>query len=355
MGMTHVLAMGGEGIGPEITREGVKALAAAAERFGLAVEVTPVEVGLPAIERTGRPLPADAEAACDRLARGGDGAILFGAVSDEPIGTLRKQYDLFANLRPIRVMPALVDASPLRPDRVAGVDLLIVRELASGIYYGEAREGRGEDGRWASQEAYYSEREIRRIVRVALEAAQGRRRHLTYVHKGNVIKGVFGLWAEVVAAEAARFPEVRVDDLFVDNMAMQLVLRPRDFDVLVCSNLFGDVLSDLGGGIVGSVGLLPSASFNASGFALYESVGGTAPDIAGQDRANPISTILSAALLLRHSVRCEAAARHVERAVETVVRHARTSDIWATGTELVSCSTFGNLVADEIRKASVAP
>jgi len=252
-------------------------------------------------------------------------------------------------------MPPLVDASPLKRDRVEGVDLLIVRELASGVYYGSAREGRDDHGRWASQEAFYAEREIRRIVRVALEAARSRRRHLTYVHKGNVIKGMFGLWAEVLDEEAKRFPGVHVDDLFVDNMAMQLVLRPRDFDVLVCSNLFGDVLSDLGGGIVGSVGLLPSASWNAAGFALYESVGGTAPDIAGTDRANPISTILSAALLLRHTLRCEPGAKHVERAVESVVSRARTADIWTQETELVSCSGFGDLVAQQIRQASIEP
>ena len=348
MTQATVLVMAGEGIGPEITREGEKVVSAAAERFALNVSMIPFEVGLPAIARTGRPLPGEAEAVCDRLARGSGGAILFGAVSDEPIGILRKNYDLFANLRPIRVMPALVDASPLKRDRAEGVDLLIVRELASGIYYGEPRAGRGEHGRWASQDACYSEHEIRRIVRVALEAAQTRRRHLTYVHKGNVIKGVFGLWADVLAEEAARFPEVKVDDYHVDNMAMQLVLRPRDFDVVLCSNLFGDILSDLGGGVVGSVGLLPSASFNAAGFALYESVGGTAPDIAGTNRANPISTILSAALMLRHTLRCEAAAQHVERAVEAVVRYARTADIWTQGTELVPCSVFGDLVAKEV-------
>jgi 3-isopropylmalate dehydrogenase len=340
-----VLVMAGEGIGPEIVREGSKVLEAAAERFGLRMTLVPFEVGLPAIARTGKPLPDEAADACRELCRDRSGAILFGAVSDEPIGVLRKEFDLFANLRPIRAVPALLDISPLTRQRIAGGDMPIVRELVSGIYYGEARQGRDARGRWASQEAFYAEREIRRIVRVGLEQARRRRKRLTLVHKGNVIKGVFGLWQDVLRDEATCHPDVVVDDILVDNMAMQMVLRPGDFDVVLCSNLFGDILSDLGGGLLGSIGLLPSASLNEAGFGLYESIGGTAPDIAGQNQANPTSTILSAALLLRHTFEDERAARHVERAVYRALEKHRTADVWAGGTERVSCRQMGDVVA----------
>lgn len=341
--------MGGEGIGPEIVAEGAKVLRVLAQQFGLSLTLESFEVGERAYQRTGHHLPREAELACDALKDRRDAAILFGAVSQQPIGLLRKKYDLFANVRPIRVSEALVGISRLKAEYVRGVDMLIVRELTSGIYYGKARAGVDAEGRWALQEAYYHEREVRRICRVALELAQGRKRRLTWVHKGNVIPGVFGLWREVLAEEQRQFADVVLDEMLVDTMAMQMVLRPRDFDVLLCSNLFGDILSDLGGGLVGSVGLLPSASFNSAGFALYESVGGTAPDIAGRNLANPSSTLLSVAMLCRHTLRSEAAAQRLEAAVEAVLMKHRTQDIWEEGCEQVSTSQMGELVVEQLR------
>lgn len=341
----QILVMPGEGIGPEITAEGVRVLQAVADRFALDVAIRCFDVGLDAYHRTGSHLPDDARRACDEGREHGRAAILFGAVSDEPIGILRKDYDLFANLRPIRLLSPLVGASPLGRGRARGIDMLIVRELVGDVYYGDASEGVGPHGRWASQAMYYDETQVRRIVHVALAEAARRRHRLTLVHKGNVVRGVFAIWSSVLEEARRAFPGIACDEMLVDNMAMQMVLRPADFDVLLCPNLFGDILSDLGAGLVGSIGLVPSASVAEGGFALYEPIGGTAPDLAGMNRANPIASILSVAMMCRSSLGRDDAARAIEDAVVRVLRRHRTADVLEPGTTLVSTSEMGQLVA----------
>lgn len=345
-----IIVMPGEGVGPEVVREGQRVLDAVSQTHNIPLETHTFEVGRAALAKCGEYLPPEARRACDRASESGRGAILFGSVEDEPIGMLRKDYDLFANLRPVHASTALLDVSPLRPEVVRGTDMLIVRELVSDIYYGKAHSGVSE-GRWASQEMYYAEHEIERIVRVALEAARTRRKSLTLVHKGNVIKGVYALWKDVLHREHSLFPDVRLSEMLVDAMAMQMVLQPTQYDVLLCSNLFGDILSDIGGAIVGSVGLLPSASLNASGFALYECVGGTAPDIAGQEKANPTGTILSVAMMCRYTFKNVRAAETIERAVEKVFETHRTSDIACGNCSTVTTREIGDRIVAEIRRS----
>ena len=341
----RVILMGGEGIGPEIVSGAARVLEVVERKFDITLEKVWCEVGVPAIAKLGTPFPSDVEKLCDEASRDGRSAILFGAVSDEPIGILRQRYDLFMNLRPARVWPGLIDASPLRPELVEKLDAMVVRELVSGIYYGTARTGEGASGRWASQELFYDERQVERIVRGAFEMAMTRRRLLAYVHKGNVVKGVFALWGDVVKRIGGEFTDVKVEDYYVDNMAAQLVRRPADFDVIVAENMFGDILSDLLGGVVGSIGMLPSASLNESRFGLYESIGGTAPDIAGKGLANPISTILSAAMMLEISFGLPEAARAIENAVGRALVRARTSDIAAPGVETVGTERMVELIS----------
>lgn len=342
-----VLTMDGEGIGKEIVREGTRVLEAAAAACGFGLEIVPCVVGLDAVAASGTPWPADVEKLCDAHAERGTGAILFGAVSDEPIGILRHRYDLFLNLRPARAWPGLARTTPLRPELVAGLDVLVVRELVGGIYYGDAREGgtREAADRWASQDLHYTERQVVRVVRAAFDLAASRRKKLTYVHKGNVIKGVFALWGDVVASEAKAHPGIELEDLLVDNCAMQLVRRPAEFDVVLAENMFGDILSDLLAGITGSIGVLPSASLNERGFGLYESIGGTAPDIAGKGVANPVSTILSAAMLCEHSLGRPDARARIEAAVDRVLAEMRTPDIREEGLRVVSTEELGRAVA----------
>ena len=340
----QVLVMGGEGIGPEITQEAVRVLSAVAEAAGLPLALESFEVGVSAQARCGDPLPPEARAACDRVRREGPGAILFGAVSDEPIGILRKEYDLFANLRPVRRMSALAEISPLKDARAEGMDLLIVRELVSDVYYGRRHRGEDTAGRWASQEMYYHAREVERIVRVGFEQARQRRRKLTLVHKRVVVPEVFDLWFDALAALRGHYLDVEVEDLLVDNMAMQLVLRPATFDVVLAPNLFGDILSDLAAGLVGTIGVMPSASLDGKGFALYEPISGTAPTLE-RDRANPVGSILSVAMLLRHSLGREALAAAVERATGEVLEQHRTDECWRPGCTRVSTSELGRRIA----------
>lgn len=340
----HVLLMDGEGIGPEIMQAGTAVLQAVAQKFQIDVELSEHLVGTEQFALSGRYLSADTEALCNELHSSSKAAILFGAVADEPIGILRKQYDLFANLRPIRTFSATAHLSPLVSVREKDIDMFIVRELVSGIYYGEMRHGRDAHGRWAGQELFYHETEVRRIVQRAFVVAQQRRKRLHFVHKGNVIKDVFDIWLDVLAQEAARYPEVECHDILVDNMAMQMVLKPQYFDVVLSCNTFGDILSDLGAGLVGSIGLLPSASVNAHGFGLFESIGGTAPDIAGQQKANPLSTILSVAMLCRHTFSHAAAANAIENAVNTALLRYRTPDLAATNCQTVSTTEMGKQV-----------
>lgn len=345
----HVLLMPGEGIGPEIVKQGERVLRTVADLYDIKVDISEHVVGLPQFEQSGRYLSEETERLCNALQSNPHAAILFGAVSNEPIGILRKKYDLFANLRPIRAFPQ-VASSPLRPERLAGIDMLIVRELVSGIYYGDYAEGDDDKGHWAWQKMYYHEDEVRRVTKRALDLANRRSKRLHLVHKGNVLIEIFDIWKAVLKEEAPHYPEVECSEILVDNMAMQMVLRPQNFDVLLCSNLFGDILSDLGAGIIGSIGLLPSASLNGHGFGLFESVGGTAPDIAGQNRANPLSTILSVAMMCHQTFNQPEAAQAIQRAVESVLSTYRTGDIHEEGYELVSTSQMGSLVVSALNR-----
>lgn len=316
-----VAVLAGDGIGPEVMAEAHKVLNAVEARFGLTFERTEALVGGAAIDAVGQPLPPQTLSICQQ-----SDAILFGSVGgpkwtglapdQQPergsLLPLRKTFDLFCNLRPGQIYPAFAELSPLHP-RVSsqGMDVLCVRELTGGIYFGE--KGRGEDSAFDTQT--YSTAEISRIARVAFEAAQKRSHKVTSIDKANVLQTSI-LWREVVTEVAKDFPNVALEHMYIDNAAMQLIRSPQQFDVLLCDNLFGDILSDELAAIAGSMGLLPSASLNGSGFGLYEPAGGSAPDIAGQGIANPIAQILSAALMLRYSFGLEDAAKAIEQAVQ---------------------------------------
>jgi len=332
----RILALPGDGIGPEVVAEALRALEAAAARAGLALAVESDLVGGASIEARGTPL-ADAVLARARNCR----AVLLGAVGgpawdalpvaerpERGLLRLRRELGLFANLRPASVFPALASASTLRPEVTRGIDLLVVRELTGGLYFGEPRGRSQVDGlRSARNTMVYDESEIARIARVAFAAARGRRRQLTHVHKANVLE-VSQLWVEVVEEVAKDFADVSLQHQLVDSCAMLLVRDPARFDVLLTGNLFGDILSDEAAMITGSLGMLPSASLGQGGLGLYEPVHGSAPDIAGRDLANPLAAILSAAMLLEHSLAQPAAAQLLRRAVAAALDSgARTADL----------------------------
>jgi 3-isopropylmalate dehydrogenase len=340
-------------------REALKVLDAVRQRFGLELELTEADVGGGAIDRHGEALPRETLALCE-----GSDAILFGSVGGpkwaqlpperQPergsLLPLRERFNLFCNLRPARIFPGLIAASPLKPEIVqGGFDILCVRELTGDIYFGRprGREGVGDEQR-AFDTMAYRRFEVARIARAAFELARGRRRRVTSVDKANVLATSI-LWREVVTAVAAEFPEVALTHLYVDNAAMQLVCNPRQFDVLLCGNLFGDILSDECAVITGSLGLLPSASINATRFGMYEPAGGSAPDIAGKGVANPIAQILSAAMMLRISLGCEREADAVEQAVAGVLQAGlRTADIAAPGETAVGTAAMGDAVAERV-------
>ncbi|HYK96203.1 MAG TPA: 3-isopropylmalate dehydrogenase [Candidatus Dormibacteraeota bacterium] len=337
----RIASIGGDGVGPEVVAAARSVLDAVAARDGFAIQWLDVMAGGAAIDAYGaalRPEDLDAVAACD--------AVLLGAVGgprwDDPdamvrpeqaLFALRGGLELFANLRPVTVLPALVPASPIRPEVLEGVDLLIVRELTSGLYFGRPSEQRDTpEGRVGIDTLWYTEGEIRRVVRLAFELAQGRRGRLTSVDKANVLS-TSRLWRKVVDEIRGDYPGVEVNHQLVDSCAMLLVRRPASFDVLVTENLFGDILSDEAAVLAGSLGMLPSASVGErrtehGRFGLYEPIHGSAPDIAGRDLANPAGTILSAAMLLRWSLALEAAAASVEAAVGAAIDDGyRTADL----------------------------
>ena len=315
----NIAVLGGDGIGPEVAEQGARVLQAVAAAFGHRFELEEALVGGAAIDATGAPLPDETL----RLCRDAD-AILFGAIGgprwgpsakvrpEQGLLALRKGLGLFANLRPVKVNARLAAASPLKPEIVAGVDLMVVRELTGGIYFGEKRR----DGDVAFDACTYSVAEVERVVRVAGRLAQGRRKKLTSVDKANVLE-TSRLWREVAERVVkAEFPELALDHQLVDSCAMQLVRRPSDFDVIVTENMFGDILTDEASVVAGSIGLLPSASLGEGTRGLYEPIHGSAPDIAGRGVANPYGTILSAAMLRRHSLGLEREAALVEAAVD---------------------------------------
>ena len=353
-----ICVLPGDGIGPEITDQALKVLLAVSEKFSREVELDEQLIGGVAIDATGGPLPEATVEAC----RASD-AVLLGAVGGPKWDTIdpsirpekgllgiRKALGLFANLRPAALFPQLRSACLLRPDIVErGVDVLVIRELTGGIYFGEPRgiETRGGE-RTGFNTMVYMESEVRRIARVAFEAARKRKRKVCSVDKANVLD-VSRLWREVVVETAAEYPDVELSHMYVDNAAMQLVRDPSQFDVLVTGNLFGDILSDEAAVITGSIGMLPSASLGESGPGLYEPIHGSAPDIAGKDLANPLATILSVAMLLRYSLNMEEEARCIEAAVSrTLDQGLRTGDIMEPGKTRVSGSAMGAAVLANI-------
>ena len=351
--MKKIAILPGDGIGPEITASAVAVLKALEPRgVKLALEEAPV--GGAAYDAAGDPLPE----ATLKLARAAD-AILFGSVGghqydalprpkrpEQALLRLRKELGLFANLRPATVHPELVNASTLRPEVVSGLDILILRELTGDIYFGQPRGIRAAEGggREGFDTMRYTEREIARIARVGFQAARKRARRLCSVDKANVLE-TSQLWREVVTAVGKEFPDVALSHMYVDNAAMQLLRDPKQFDVIVTGNMFGDILSDEASMLTGSIGMLPSASLDESGKGLYEPIHGSAPDIAGKDIANPLATILSAAMMLRYSLGENAAAAQVEQAVTKVLGQGlRTADLYEPGTTRVGTREMGAAV-----------
>ena len=350
----RLAVLGGDGVGPEVTEASLEVLRATAERFGHELTADLKEVGFAAYEQFGTPLPEDTLAAC----RSAD-AVLLGAVGDPrsegvPVElrpeaallALRKEMGCYANLRPVRLLPALASASPLRPEIVDGTDLVIVRELAGGLYYGEPR-GPIEDGRAAVDTMKYHQDEVVRIAKMAFETARGRRKSVLSVDKANVLHSS-RLWRRVVDEVAEEYPDVECDHMLVDRAAMELLLNPSTFDVMLTPNLFGDVLSDEAAAVVGSIGLLASASIGSGG-GIFEPIHGAAPDIAGTGTANPLAMILSAALLLRHVYSLDEESAAIESAVEQVLEDGlRTRDLARNGEGTVGTAEVGAAVAAKI-------
>lgn len=316
----HIVALPGEGIGPEVVEAGLTILQQVAQLHGFSVAIASGLIGIPAFEQFGSYFPN----ATDQLCQGSDGIIL-GAVSQGGLLELRQRFDFFINLRPVQPSPHLFNKSALAADRIHGVDILFVRELVSGIYFGPAGRGQENGRAYGYHTMRYFDDEIRRIAVAALNQSQVRRRSLTVAHKANALPHL--RWVQLVQAEAKAFPQVQVIPMLVDNLAMQLVFNPQQFDVILSGNLFGDILSDIGGALVGSLGLLGSASLNAEGFGLYEPIHGTAPDIAGQGIANPVGMLTSLMLMLQQWGE-EAAAAHLQETQEKVFAQGyRTADL----------------------------
>lgn len=366
----QIAALAGDGIGPEVMREAIHVLRAVEQRFSLTLTITEAPVGWAGIDSTGHALSPEVMSLCKR-----SDAILFGSVGlPDRDGTvpkeqrperaallrLRQEFELYANLRPVRLYPELAHACPLKPERIAGgVDMLVVRELTGGLYFGQPKctETLPDGQRRAVDSMVYTTSEIERIARVAFHEARARRRHVTSVDKANVLESSV-LWRKVVSAVATDFPDVTLEHMLADNAAMQMILHPGRFDVLLCENTFGDLLSDEGAALAGSLGMLPSASLGAGGkagrsFGLYEPAGGTAPDIAGKGIANPIAQILSAALMLRHSLAMPEAAAVIEQAVAAAITAGcRTGDIRAaTDSPALSTREMGQAIIDHIPTA----
>jgi 3-isopropylmalate dehydrogenase len=363
VGDYSIAVLGGDGVGPEVTREAVRALEAVGQRFGHRFTFRDALVGQAAIVAEGAAISDETMALC----RESD-AVLFGAVGGAGVGDpnskvqpeqalfrLRRDLRLFANLRPVRPFPALIGASAVKRSVLSGVDLLVVRELTGGLYYGKPSEIRGAAGeREAVDTMAYTEQEIARIVRFAFALARDRRHRVTSVDKANVLS-CSRLWRQVADEVARDYPDVELRHLLVDTCAMNLIRSPSDFDVVVTENMFGDILTDEASMLAGSMGMLPSASLGErrtphGQFGLYEPIHGTAPDIAGQGKANPLAAILSAALLLRHSLSLTREARAVERAVAAAVRAGhRTADIATARDRAISTSEMGAAIVRAIR------
>ena len=353
-----VLLLPGDGIGQEVTASAGRILEKVAGMENCKIELLQGQIGGAAIDAMGDPLPKqtlDLAKECDAILLGGVGGPKWDDLPTEKkpekgLLRIRQELDLFANLRPALLFPSLVSASSLKPELVENLDILILRELTGGIYFGEPRgvELRNNE-RTGFNTLVYSEGEIDRIGRVAFELAQKRDRKLCSVDKANVLE-VSQLWREVLNDLASDYPDVELSHMYVDNAAMQLVREPKQFDVIVTGNMFGDILSDVAAMLTGSLGMLPSASIASNGLGLYEPVHGTAPDIAGQDRANPLATILSVAMMCKYSLDLPEAAISIEKAVSQVLENGyRTSDILSEdGQQQVGCIEMGELVLERL-------
>lgn len=353
----QIAVIPGDGIGPDVVEQTLKMMDKVGEKFGHTFNYKKVLAGGCAIDATGACLPQETIDICKA-----SDAVLLGAVGgwkwdnlpgdqrpERALLGLRKALGLFANLRPALLFEQLADASPLKPEILAGgLDIVVVRELTGGIYFGEKGHRDTDLGPAAYDIEQYAEGEVRRIAKVAFDMAMKRNKHVTSVDKANVLESS-RLWRRVVAEVAQDYPEVTLDNLYVDNAAMQLVRNPRQFDVIVTSNIFGDILSDEASQITGSIGMLPSASLAEGNFGMYEPVHGSAPDIAGQDKANPMATILSAAMMLRYTFGLGAEADAIENAVKSVLDQGyRTPDLYAGQGTQVGTAQMGDLIAAAI-------
>jgi 3-isopropylmalate dehydrogenase len=353
--MVHRIAvLPGDGIGQEIVREAVKVLEKVSDVYGTKFEFKEALVGYEAYRHEKTSLPEETVKVCKE-----SDSVLFGAVGhpeaeklppeEQPeraaLLPLRKMFDLYANLRHVKVFRPLAKASPLRPELIKeGLDIMIVRELTSGIYFGKKQR----EESWAADELKYTKAEIERIAKLAFELAMKRGKRLTSIDKANVLSSMV-LWREVVSGMAKDFAEVEVNHLYVDNAAMQLVRWPKQFDVMLAGNMFGDILSDEASMIAGSIGMLPSASINEGRFGLYEPIHGSAPDIMGQDKANPCAQILSAAMMLRYSFGLDKEAAAIEKAIEKVLEEGyRTADIMEEGRKPAGTEKMGSLIASRL-------
>ena len=355
----NITVLPGDGIGPEVISEAIKVIKRIESKLSLKLNLNQALVGGAAYEATGHPLP---DATLD-IAKKADG-VLLGAVGgpkwesidfslrpERALLGLRSSLGLYANLRPARIFPALLDASTLKPEVVDGLDLLVVRELTGGIYFGEPRGvGTNDKGlRHAFNTLVYSEPEIHRIGKIAFDVAKKRNGKVCSVDKANVLEAT-GFWREVVTKLHAQYSDVELSHMYVDNCAMQLVRNPKQFDVILTTNMFGDILSDEASMLTGSIGMLPSASLGEK-YAMYEPIHGSAPDIAGKDLANPLATILSVGMLFKYSLNMEEPNKWIERAVEsTLGQGVRTSDIMSDGMKQVGTQEMGDLVVAELEK-----
>ena len=362
-----VTVLPGDGIGPEVTAEAVKVLDVVGDRFGHTFDLKFGKIGGTAIDETGMALPVETIDKCSKA-----DAILFGAVGgpkwdkagasvrpEDGILAIRKNLGLFANLRPVKAYPTLVNSSPLKPHLLKDVDMMIVRELTGGLYFGKPKKRWATSrGRRAVDTMKYTEQEIERIVRVGFELAQGRRKLLTSADKFNVLESS-RLWREVAIEVSEEYPDVELEHILVDNLAMQLIRDPSHYDVIVAENTFGDIISDEAAVLSGSLGMLPSASLagvprsdgerSFTVLGLYEPIHGSAPDIAGRGIANPVGTILSTAMLLRHSLGLNSEAKAVEDSVDGILAEGyRTPDIVTDGTGVISTKEFGDLIAGRV-------
>ena len=348
----------GDGIGPDIVDQGIKVLDRIGEIYGHSFQYTEVLAGGAALDVTGEPLPQDTIDICKA-----SDAVILGAVGGPKWDTLpgdkrpekallglRSALGLFANIRPAIMYKELKAACPIKDEIIGeGLDIVVVRELTGGIYFGERGQGTGENGDYAYDTMLYSEMEVERIARTAFDIAMKRGKKLTSVDKANVLENS-RLWRKVVEKIANEYPEVTLNHLYVDNAAMQLVINPKQFDTIVTGNMFGDILSDEASMITGSIGMLPSASLGKTKLGMYEPIHGSAPDIAGQNKANPIATILSMAMMLRYSFDLEKEALAVETAVQKVLEDGyRTGDIMSAGCTLVGTQEMGQLICERLQ------